>query len=330
MKKSLIALAVASVFIAPAAWAQISLYGKAHLSLDMHDSGLPGAAATNTSLTSTGSRLGFRASEKLSDDLSANVGIETTIGFDSSGNSKGDANKLGDRGVGVSLSSKSMGTVNAGFGGTPLKGVTRGMDLFDGTVGANDGLMANRKTFNDNGPNGIGYSSPSISGVSVTVGKGLTESTGSHDGPLHLLARYKAGPADVFITQSQAPSATAVKYVTRSGGGSYSMGDLTAIVIYETNTNTDVDAKITTFNGTYLGGKYNISKTGAIKVAYTTIGNSATTGVTKINGDKQIVAGYDHNLSKDTKVYALASSLINNAVGSPRKTIMSLGLMKNF
>ncbi len=330
MKKSLIALAVASVFIAPAAWAQISVTGKAHVSFDMHDSGLPGAA-THTSLTSTGSRLTFGAGEKLSDDLSVGIGIDTTIAMDTT-----QAALLGDRGVGVSLISKSMGTLNAGSGASPLKAVTRGMDLFDGTVGTNDKMMANRTStttnsiFNSNAPNGIGYTSPSIMGFSVTVGKILTESTASVDGPLALLARYKAGPADVFITQITRPVGAIEKQIIRSGGGTYSMGPLAAVVIYETNANTSSNSIKTTWNGTYLGAKYNISKTDAIKVAYTTIGDSTVGGVPAINGDKQIVAGYDHNLSKDTKVYALASSLKNNAAGAPNKTIYSLGLMKNF
>ncbi len=324
MKKSLIALAVASVFIAPAAWAQISLSGKAHLSFDMHDSGNPGAA-THTSLTSSNSRLIFGAGEKLSDDLSVGIGIDTAIGFDSPG-----VATLGDRGIGVNLISKSMGTVNGGHGGSPLKGVTRGMDLFDGTVGKNDGLMANRGAFNNNSSNSVGYSSPSIMGFSVTVGKALTESTAAHDGSLALLARYKAGPADVFITQITGPVGVIEKRVIKSAGGTYRMGDLAAVVIYETNANTDPSSVKTTWNGTYLGGKYNISKTDAIKVAITSIGDSTVAGVNKTNGDKHIVAGYDHNLSKDTKVYALASSLKNNASGAPNKTVYSLGLMKNF
>ncbi len=330
MKKSLIALAVASVFIAPAALAQVNISGKAHLSFDVRDSGAATDSAS-TALTSTGSRLTFSASEKLSDDLSANVGIDTTIGFDTSGNGSGAANLLGDRGVGASLSSKSMGTVNAGFGGTPLKGVTRGMDLFDGTVGANDKSMANKGAFNANGPNGIGYSSPSIGGLSVTVGKGLTESTSAVVGPLHLLAQYKAGPVNAFITQSTAHSGLVAKIGTMSVGGTYSMDAFTATVIYESNTGTAADAVETKFNGTYLAGKFNIGTTGALKAAYTMIGNSSTGGATAVvNGSKQTVVGYDHNLSKTTKVYALYSTAKNNADTSPTATIMSLGMMKNF
>ncbi len=347
MKKSLIALAVASVFVAPAAWAQISLYGKAHLSLDMRDTGATSGETKRNTLSSVGSRLGFRASEKLSDDLSANVGIETTIGFDhvyeSASATLGSTGKggavLGDRGVGASLSSKSMGTLNAGFGGTPLKGATRGMDLFDGTVGANDGLLSNRKFFNNNGPNGIGYTSPSIGGISVTVGKGFTESAAASagDGALHVLVGYKAGPISAFVTQSVSDSdstgagSAVAKMETVSFGGSVSMDAFTAIGIYEANSNTGTNAVVTDHTGIYLAGKFNISKTDAVKVAYTTIGNSKVGGaVATANGDKQIVVGYDRNLSKDTKVYALYSRLTNNVAAAPTATILSLGLMKNF
>ncbi len=357
MKKSLIALAVASVFVAPAALAQVSVFGKAHLSFDMHDTGATSGETKRNTLSSTASRLGFKAGEKLSDDLSVGIEITTTIGFDNvsvgSALSTTDVNGdgvvdskdtvkgsaiLGDRAAGVGLSSKSMGTLNVGFGGTPLKGVTRGMDLFDGTVGANDGLMSNRKFFNGNGPNGIGYTSPSISGLSVTVGKGFTESVAASagDGALHVLAHYTAGPISAFVTKSMSDSDSTgaghaiARMETLSFGGSVSMAAFTAIGIYEANSNTSALSVVTDHTGIYVAGKFNISKTDAVKVAYTTIGNKKSGSTITVDGDKQIVVGYDRNLSKDTKVYALYSRLTDNATAAPSATILSLGLMKNF
>ncbi len=351
MKKSLIALAVASVFIAPAALAQVSIYGKAHVSLDMEDTGANTAETKRTRVNSAGSRLGFKGSEKLSDDLSAVFGIETAISFDSPNQAVGGAQStglttgsggttLGDRGIFLGLASKTAGTAMLGHGGTPMKGATRGLDLFDGTPGKNDGLMQGAafgagNDWNKNGGNGLTYVSPNMNGVTVTLGKGFTESAASTvgSGAVHLLAQYNAGPVYGFITQSTNSSGTVAEAKTVSYGGSYSMGAFALNAIFEKSENTASSALITEWTGTYFGGKYNISKTDAVKLAVTNISNSKIGTVTTPDGDRQAVVGYDHNLSKDTKVYALYSRLtpsVASGVAKVTSTIASVGLQKNF
>ena len=50
MKKSLIALAVASAFVAPAAMAEATVYGTMHVSIDRADDGVDGGAAKTNGL----------------------------------------------------------------------------------------------------------------------------------------------------------------------------------------------------------------------------------------------------------------------------------------
>ncbi len=326
MKKSLIALAVASVFIAPVALAQTVIYGKANVSFDMKDSGAATLNKTNT-VSSNGSRMGFKGSEDLGSGLSAFYGIETTFNMDAP-----TATTLGNNGINAGLGSKTMGSLIIGHGAAPIKSSTRGLDLFDVTQAANNGLMMNNGFFNNHGGNGLVYVSPNMSGVTVTAVKGFSESaTTSAGDAVHLLATYKAGPLYAFVVQATASGGGSVETSTTSFGGSYDMGAFTGVAIFESNDNTSTGGGVTEWTGTYLGGKYNISKTDAIKLAITTIGNSKTANVTAIDGDKQTVVGYDRNLSKDTKVYALYSTATPNSAGvKVTKTIFSVGMNKNF
>ncbi len=328
MKKSLIALAVASVFIAPVALAQTVIYGKANVSFDMRDNGAATLNKTNT-VSSSGSRIGFKGSEDLGDGLSAFYGIETTFGMDSPG-----ATTLGNNGINAGLGSKTMGSLIIGHGPSPLKSTTRGLDLFDGSQVQNDKLMMNNGAFGIHGGNGLTYVSPNMSGVTVLVGKGFSESATSEQGnALHLLATYKAGPLFAFVNQTAMnPGTGAVEETqTTSFGGSYAMGAFQLNAIYESNDNTAANAVVTEWTSTYLGVIYNISKTDAVKLAFTNQGDSKEANVVKITGDKQMVVGYDHKLSKDTKVYALFSRLTPNTTGvKVTSTIASVGMNKNF
>ncbi len=308
MKKSLIALAVASVFIAPAALAGTTVYGLASVSLDKTNAGFTQSAP--------GSRLGFKGAEKLGNGMSVFWGIETNVAFDNPG-----ATVLGDRGASAGIGG-SMGSVILGSGGNPYKGAVRGLDLFDGTVGANLGVMNN----NNGGGNSIAYASPNISGFSVVVGHGIDEDGKGlkEAGGGSIAAQYKAGPlyATVATQQGNNPNgSTAMKGLT--AGGSVSMDAMAVNVVFE-------NTKFGTVRNTnvYLGGKYSLSKTDAVKVAYTSIGDMNTAGDT--SGKTQMVIGYDHNMSKDTMVYALYSTTTANKAGSKAAAVVSLGLHKAF
>ncbi len=340
MKKSLIALAVASVFIAPVALAQTVIYGKANVSFDMHDNG----AATNNKVnkvSSNGSRIGFKGSEDLGNGLSAFWGIETSLAFDDpnkSGTPPGTYTAstsavVGDNGISAGLGSKTMGSLIIGHGASPLKSSTRGLDLFDGTQAQNSTLMLNAKFFNYAGGNGLTYVSPNMSGVTVLVGKGFSESATSNQGnALHSLATYNAGPLYAFVVQATVNTgAGAIEEVsTTSFGGSYTMGAFQLNAIYESNDNSDANSVLTAWTSTYVGGIYNISKTDAVKLAITNQGDRKVANVTEITGDKQTVVGYDHKLSKDTKVYALFSRATPNVAPKVTTSIFSVGMNKNF
>ncbi len=117
MNKKIIALAVAAAFSAPA-FADVTVYGRAHLSLDSNSGN---AAATTTAgtknglnLTSNASRLGFKGTEDLANGLKAVYQLETEVsgtGAASSTNSTGLFVTQRDTYIGVT---SEFGTVLAG------------------------------------------------------------------------------------------------------------------------------------------------------------------------------------------------------------------------
>ena len=131
MKKSLIALAVASAFVAPAAMAEATVYGQMHLSIDMANNGATPSAKTNQ-LNNRTSHLGFKGAEDLGSGLSAVWQIESDIAADD-----GATTSLGGRNTFLGLKSDSLGSIMAGRHDTPYKMATRNLDVFADTAADN-------------------------------------------------------------------------------------------------------------------------------------------------------------------------------------------------
>jgi predicted porin len=98
MKKTI--LATILVLAATTAAAQVVIYGRVSQFVDSTQTG----AATVKSLVNDASRIGFRAQEKLSNGLTANVVVETSIAADDP--RTGANTQLGDRQSTVGLASK--------------------------------------------------------------------------------------------------------------------------------------------------------------------------------------------------------------------------------
>jgi predicted porin len=168
MKKSLIALAVAGAFVAPAAMADsnVVVYGVANVSVDVTNTGsgvgptsatvlagpaIPGVFPNGTptlaqatqinqgfssnKISSNTSRLGIKGNEDLG-GLTAIWQIESLINIDGSGT----ANSLATRNTFAGLSG-GFGTVLLGRHDTPYKMATRGYDLFGDTIADNRAVM---------------------------------------------------------------------------------------------------------------------------------------------------------------------------------------------
>ncbi|MFZ5513447.1 MAG: porin [Pseudomonadota bacterium] len=151
MKKHLIALAVAAAVAAPAAMADTTLYGIAHVSADYVDNDVD----SNLNVQSGSSRLGVKGSEKLSNGLSAIYQME--FGVDMTDEAAGD--KKGSfqaRNQFVGLTG-GFGTLVAGRHDTPMKLAIAKYDLFGDQIGDN----GNATLYNFRAPNVVAYMLPS-------------------------------------------------------------------------------------------------------------------------------------------------------------------------
>ena len=161
IKFGLVAAAVLASLAVPAMAADVTIYGRAHLSLDSLDNG----EEDGTNVSSNSSRLGFKASTKLEGGLEAFVQIEQNIRFDEgSGNWASRDSFVGIKG--------DFGQVRAGQFDTPLKAVRGKVDMFGDRIGDIRNLTRTSTSgdtnanignvFDERYKNGVHYRSPSL------------------------------------------------------------------------------------------------------------------------------------------------------------------------
>ena len=353
MQKKIIVLAIASALAAPVmAFADATVFGTARLSVDRVNDGNANSSSANQ-LNSNTTVLGVKGAEDLGDGMSAIWQMAGTVNLDNSGAATTVFKFNKDTFVG--MSSASMGTLLAGSHDSPYKMATRSLDLFGDGIADNRGNQSTSPTFGNASMMGAGhdaglgntilYMSPSMSGFSVAAATvfgaetaGANASKGSlyslagmyAQGPIYATVAYdtikfgSAGSGDLGATGGAATDDKATAFKV---GGSYTMDAFMVDAVIERITNTiaigSVESKGTNL---YLGGKFNVSSTDAVKAAVTKRGS--TTGAT--NDAKQYTVGYDHDMSKHTTVYALYTKLTDNTAGAADPSALSVGIRHGF
>jgi predicted porin len=350
MQKKIIALAIASALVAPAAFADtsnVNVYGVANVSYDLVTTKSTAVAGVTTNkVSSNTSRIGLKGSEDLGDGLSAIWQVESLINIDNAGNgpNAGAAATatttgavLGNRNTFAGLSSATLGTVIMGRHDTPYNIATRKLDVFT------DGLADNRSLMGGNGgtaaaafdgrqPDVIAYISPAFSGFTGAIAYLNLNETSNTAAALKASAWSAAGmySQDAFyaslayethsldgLTAGGLPAlvapAGAKESATKFGFG-YTQDAIAVGFAYEKTTDNlgAAGANALGHSAYYLGGKYSFGND-AVKAAYTKVGNL---GATTASGASQFSLGYDHSLSKRTTVYALYTALKSDANGN--------------
>jgi predicted porin len=314
MKKSLIALAVASAVSAPAfaATSNVDVYGKLHVSVSLFDDQPTGIS--DLQFSSNASRFGLKGSEDLGGGLSAIWQIESAVNLDEQNGTLSNRNSfLGLKG--------GFGTVMLGNHDTPLKLVGRAVDLFGDTLADSRNVMGGGSDTRSD--NTLAYISPSFSGLTVAaayvtdIEAAATNSAGDKDddaawnvnvtyanGPLYLGAAYGDG--------DHHDNAGLGKHWRAAAG--YTLGDIKLVGQYdslERNNNNDYDAWM-------LGASYTMGNI-VLKANYMDGDNDSGAD------PKQWTIGADYNLSKRTAVYALYADGENVTFGSGGGTSDQIG-----
>jgi len=190
MKKALLPLAIiAALPMAAAANTSVTVYGRAHVSVDYLDNG---ASYGETNMSSNSSRLGFKASHEF-DGITAIMQIEQQVDFDS-----GNAN-ASNRDTYVGLKG-DFGTVKLGRFDTPFKKARGPANLFGDQLGdmRNITRVGNAR-FDERNFNTIQYDTPKFGDFQLSVAYSLasnsqTKGDDVDDDSLSLALNYASGP----------------------------------------------------------------------------------------------------------------------------------------
>jgi predicted porin len=337
MQKKIIALAIAGL-VSGAAWAQsnVTIYGVADTGYVYSSQGKAKFSGIHNNGLWSGNRLGFRGEEALGNGLKAVFTYEFgNIDIDRSGGINGTRETF----VGLS---GAFGTVTVGrqgspsykfFGATSSNGITTVQPTnlaFNSNMGFGAGTSA-VGTIGTGGPgrwdNSIAYHSPSFSGLDFravySFGENVRESFGqasSDASKFGIGVRYTNGPLYLTaIYETQFDDDGDIPY-TNAGN------DIDSIKSWAIGGN--YDFKVVQLFANYAQGKQNqpagaddikrklwsvglavpVSAAGKVRLEYMQYkAKDVDDGKAKGFG-----IGYDHDLSKRTKVYVIASKIKND------------------
>jgi len=327
MKKSLIALAVASVVSAPAfaATSNVDVYGKLNFSVSYVNDQLETTPATlldpaiqgvnDVQFTSNSSRIGFKGAEDLGGGLSAIWQIESGITLDEGSGSWASRNTF----VGLK---GAFGTVLGGKHDTPLKLVGRAVDLFADGFADSRNVMGGGSDTRAN--NVVAYISPSFSGFSLAAAYSTDLGTGTSNvfddaGAVDSADRDERGLYNVNATYANGPLYLGLAYGDGDGhealglgshwraAAGFTFGNFKIVGQYD-NLEDDSEVGIIgltqpgDFDAWMVGGSYTMGamvfKANYMEGEYD--GDALDTGYE----NSQWTVGMDYNLSKRTTVYA--------------------------
>ncbi|MBF0675767.1 porin [Pseudomonas sp.] len=311
MKKKLIAIVVSAAAVLPAvAIADITVYGRAHVSTDFLDDG---ADYSETNISSNSSRLGFKGDHQINPDLKAFFQIEQEINFTNGG----DGNGFNTRDTFVGLSGKKFGAVQLGRFDSPFK-VARGpANLFGDQVGDMRNLTrVGNARFDERYDNTVQYTTPSFGGFNAKLAYSVHEGESAQvdaDGDslktdsMSMSLNYAGGPFEASLAYEQAEEDTGRG--ERDGiraAAAYKLTDAFKMVgFYQTLDYTGTDATsdatrdLLTSDVYGVGGEFKVAANTAVKAMWMTRDADADS----YDSDMWVV-GVEHKLDKAVRVYA--------------------------
>lgn len=307
MKKKLIALVVGAAAVAPAAAmaADVTVYGRAHISVDYLDDG---ADYSETNLSSNSSRLGFKGSHQINSDLQAFFQIEQQINF-TTGNSSGGSD-FATRDTFVGLKGDNWGAVQAGRFDSPFKKARGPANLFGDQVGDMRNLTrTGNARFDERFDNTVQYTTPNFGGFNAVFAYSMYEGQSAvqdHDSDAFSMAlNYGNGPftAALAYEQMEEDVSRGERDALRLAAA-YNLTDaFKAVGFYQTSDyDGSDDSAVVDLNSNDifgLGGEFKLTDATALKAMWMTLDSDAD------NADADMwVVGVEHKLDKAVRVYA--------------------------
>ena len=322
MNKKIIAVAIAAAIAAPmsasAASNQVTVYGKVHVTVDYADKADP--AGDELNVVSRASRIGFKGHEDLGNGIKAIWKAESTFDF---ADGTGFVNPSRNTYIGLA---GGFGTFVIGRHDTPYKMATGKLDMFvdtmadfNATIGFED--VRTSQT--------IAYISPSLSGVSfsgalVTPAKdGLAPNSAKNNekdiNAYSLAVVYKGGPAFASLAFENGNELAGFTEEKWKIGLGISMAGFTLNGIYE-------DVK-NSFGTTADGDRWQLQA--GYKMGSSTLKAMYGEASKELGSREAWSVGYDYNMSKRTRLYALYVDHQSNVSGADFDGF-SLGMIHKF
>ncbi len=307
MKKSLIALACASAFAGSANAQSLTTYGIVDMGFVGESGGTAGSIDKITSGAQSGTRLGFKGTEDLGNNMKALFVLETGIAADKGGFNQGNLAFARQSFIGLQ---SDAGTLTLGRQYTPFFLTLNGVaDPFaSGLAGNAQNLIPTSGIRMDNA---VKYASPIFSGVSAEVAYGFGESTadrvsrnvggsiGYSDGTLNVrLAHHRANDSSTGTTDNTSTMLAAnYKFEVAKVFAAYSDNDLQVSGVGKSR-DLLIGVSVPVGNHTFIASYINKD------------GRSAS------NLDaSQFGLGYTYAMSKRTNLYAAWATIDNKRGG---------------
>ena len=322
MNKKLLTLAVGAALAGAVTVAQadVTVYGRAHVSLDKLDDGASTGGTDGTYVSSNSSRVGFKGDEDVGGGLKAVWQVESLVRLDGgtgAGLSQTAGNAWANRNSFVGLAG-GFGTAVLGRHDTPFKLIGRAVDLFNEQVGDSRNIISEGSgaTWDLRPNNVVAYISPSLGGVTVIAAR-VPDEGGANTDATSISAQASFGSLWVGVAMENHGAGITGEPKNEEGqrlGVKWSAGDLTvAGLIQRTDKNAGIDANKRGSEGVGVSYKFGNN---TVKAQYYRAGKLMSAADT--NGTMQAV-GFDHAFSKRTTVYAAYATASNKGAFSTFK-----------
>ena len=297
MKKALLPVAILAALPA-VAMADVTIYGRANVSVDLLDDG---DDYSEVVMSSNSSRLGFRANREF-EGFTAMVQIEQEIDFSDQGTNWASRDTfVGLRG--------GFGMFRLGKFDTPFKQARGPANLFGDQMGDMRNLTrAGNGRFDERTPNTIHYQTPALSGFRFNLAYSLHEGRDSRaldDQAISLSLTYTAGPLDLaaayekFEDDASRGGRDAFRFAV-----AYKINALTLVGFYQT-----VDHNNDAFDSDVfgIGASFAIDEKNSVKAQF--FNRSAD----RANADSDMFAiGYEYRLARPVRLMLAYARVAND------------------
>ena len=306
-KKTLVAVA-ATALLSGTAMAEtgFTFYGRANVSVEQQKVG----TVSDAVMVDNASRAGVRSNRDLADGMSVGAVLEAGTNL-TSGSTK--TNKLFAREASVAL--------NGGFGQVKLGRMPASVAYFatadyvsnhnHDTGTSSDALYDFLATGSLS--NAIGYASPKIGALKLEAQYGLKKATGTGTSdstavnPIALAANYDLGALQLGLGYESAQNPTTIAAVSASqltARAFYGMGALGFGGYVQKSSGTNFDRTAYRLSAMYTMGKNEF---------HVNLGSAGNRAGVANSGATQHTLAYNHNLDKQTKVYAMLTQVSNKS-----------------